>query len=257
MAEVERTFSVATRGVGLPDYSIAKPVGQVPVGPVYTSSDVGELAARLGSPVTHDRRGNVLWFDDFEGLLNKWDTIAGAGGSVSLSTTECRMGTQSCKIVTGAAAGSQIRASVAYPSQSKLGFEIAFRAMSPHVIGFRSIVYTGQQQQKFYIQLDIDEGTLEFYQEGFIWTNFASGLPTDFSNCFYIAKLVIDPVTGKYTRFVLNYQEYDLSSYISVAQDNLEPPRLVCHYIADSPGFCATDYVDGAIITGNEPDNVT
>ncbi|GAH92629.1 unnamed protein product, partial [marine sediment metagenome] len=43
-------YVVRTRGIGLPDYAQPKPVGSVPVGPIYTSTDVGELAARLGSP---------------------------------------------------------------------------------------------------------------------------------------------------------------------------------------------------------------
>lgn len=37
--------------------------------------DNAELAARLGSPVLFDRRGTVIFMDDFNCGVNHWDTV--------------------------------------------------------------------------------------------------------------------------------------------------------------------------------------
>jgi len=46
---------------GHPDYGQAGPTSLI-----ATVPDLGELAARLGSNNTWDRRGFILWYDDFE-----------------------------------------------------------------------------------------------------------------------------------------------------------------------------------------------
>jgi len=39
---------------------------------VYQMTDLGELAVRLGSIVTHDRRGDVIFLEDFEEGMGRW-----------------------------------------------------------------------------------------------------------------------------------------------------------------------------------------
>ncbi|GAH20805.1 unnamed protein product, partial [marine sediment metagenome] len=52
-------------------------------------------------PNTFDRRGNVVWYDDFEGVGKKWADfyVLDAGTSV-LSATRCYRGSQSMKMTT-------------------------------------------------------------------------------------------------------------------------------------------------------------
>ena len=62
-----------------------------------------ELAARLGSPDTFDRRGDVLWMDDFESGL-KWRTsLLGTGSLIDLTATMAASGGKCCRLVTGSA----------------------------------------------------------------------------------------------------------------------------------------------------------
>ena len=56
---------------------------------VFPVTDLGELAARLGSIVSHDRRGDVIWLDGFEDGLDKWQpTTSGSGAAVDLGDHE-------------------------------------------------------------------------------------------------------------------------------------------------------------------------
>jgi len=50
--------------------------------------DLAELAARLGSVNVYDRRGNIVWWDDFGRGMGAWFTAtSGTGAAVALSTT--------------------------------------------------------------------------------------------------------------------------------------------------------------------------
>ena len=84
---------------GTPDWGVT--AGAVTT---YQVTDLGELAVRLGSPISHDRRGDVIWWDDFECTLNKWQTVAnGAGSSVALSDARARNGRYSALLISGSA----------------------------------------------------------------------------------------------------------------------------------------------------------
>jgi hypothetical protein len=72
MPKLDRSYSVPTRGVGTPDYASPAAVGQTPSGNVYASSDVSELATRLRPLDTLDRRGNIIFYDDFRDGMEKW-----------------------------------------------------------------------------------------------------------------------------------------------------------------------------------------
>ncbi|GAI56753.1 unnamed protein product, partial [marine sediment metagenome] len=73
---------------GQPDfgmYQIAKTI--------YRLADMGELAVRLGSIVTHDRRGDVIWMDNFDSGIAKWYQFASDDdGLVEWSAERSRSG---------------------------------------------------------------------------------------------------------------------------------------------------------------------
>lgn len=58
-----------------PDWGVAS--GQLS----SPDSDMGELAARLGSPTVINRSGRVIWFDRFEAGLSNWYIEVGSAGA--------------------------------------------------------------------------------------------------------------------------------------------------------------------------------
>ncbi len=91
---------------------------------------LSETASRLGSIDTFDRRGQVLWMDDFEGGISKWTLSGDAGYTIAASTDYAESGLVSCKMVTNAVLNNyaQIARMMPIPSLSKIGCEFSFIA---------------------------------------------------------------------------------------------------------------------------------
>jgi hypothetical protein len=267
MAEVAKTFSVTSRGVGLPDYSVAKPVGQVPVGPIYTSSDTGELAARLGSPVTFDRRGNVIFYDNFEdGYDGKWNvsgTFPYPDGYPCLTIEPCRSGIKSVRLRSVAAVDAYMGLWRYLPILrfSKLGFEVSFTTAATYTYyQWQFTIWTGTQQIEGRIQLLPLENTLRLRTTGGVWQDidtdvqvFAGG------SLFNTVKMVIDPLSELYTRLIYNSTEYDTSLYSLPIVDSVIAAHLRLDFRVIATGGGAPDAAeanfDDVIVTQNEPDN--
>ncbi|GAJ22875.1 unnamed protein product, partial [marine sediment metagenome] len=96
-------------------------------------SDMAELATRLGSIVTFDRRGDVAFLDDYESGIEKWVESHAEGtewGTVGLSARAAESGSFSTKLVTkGTVDGyAQVIYTLPYwnPINGRLGVEIKF-----------------------------------------------------------------------------------------------------------------------------------
>ncbi|GAH47647.1 unnamed protein product, partial [marine sediment metagenome] len=62
---------------------------------------MGEIAARLGSIVTYDKRGDVVDFDNFEFPVLRWDiNVVGSESYARLDSAQCRSGAQCMKMFT-------------------------------------------------------------------------------------------------------------------------------------------------------------
>ncbi|GAI87669.1 unnamed protein product, partial [marine sediment metagenome] len=72
---------------------------------VASLADVGELAARLGSIVAQDRRGDVIFLEDFEAPILNWTGAGPDHGEVQrLYPDAACMGSQCVYLQTGATA---------------------------------------------------------------------------------------------------------------------------------------------------------
>lgn len=254
-------YTVKTRGIGLPDYSQAKPVGSVPVGPVYTSTDIAELAARLGSIDTFDRRGNVIFLDDFKDGIAKWGKAgSGAGEGIEWTAEYIGSGGFAAKLYTGDTLGNyaQMSTSLPYPVLSKLGFEVSYSIdwYLDHVSLLMHLA-TGTQLATAIIEWDRASGQcLYFGSDGNYHTLTPLMRLLTVKAHFNTAKLAIDPLTWEYVRFILNNTAYDLSNKAFRVVDSPAAPYLDCAVIiATNANHIATAYVDKAIITQNEPPN--
>ena len=226
---------------------------------VFEVTDVGELAARLGSPVTFDRRGDVLWLDTFDAGLEKWlATEQNSDDTVQLSSLHARSGRYCVNLSVGVGALAQafIRHRLPIIVLSNVGLEVAFET-SPSFGEFevRLAVWDGSFLTIYNILIDNVNDTLSYWDSSGSWVVFASGVTTpNLSTLFNHAKVVVNTNTRQYVRFLLNNSEYSLEEIdanvsVSGAVGRVEP-RLLHR---GQSGLSGDVWVDDPIVTQNEP----
>lgn len=239
---------------GHPDYG-----GASPLSTVYTLQDLAEHAVRLGSPVSFDRRGNVMWFDDFESGIQKWHGGGlGEGWAVAASAAAARNGAFSVKLTTGAVIDYAVELSHRwyFPALSKVGFEASFAIVdTSHTIEFTQYFFDGSHRHYGGLRYLPDDDKLQYYDENGDWQDLATGLDlVEYAEVFHTIKLVMDLSTHKYVRALLNDVEYDLSALnyqLSVADE--APVWYQQVLVATGANDNRSIYVDDVILTQNEP----
>lgn len=239
---------------GQPDYGmyqIAKTI--------YRLADMGELATRLGSIVTFDRRGDVVWLDDFESNINKWRIFGtGTGYSALLSSEAARSGGLSAKLVTGITASGHIYIAryLPYPVEGNVGSEFSFvnnTDLQYIILAFDC--YSGLENKEGAVRYRCSDEALDIYLPTVGFTEIATGIELVAATYFFhTLKLVVDLSTNKYVRLLLDSTSYDLSAYsISTAPSVIEPMWIfeitARNRVIGNEAF----YIDDVIITQNEP----
>ncbi len=259
MASVVKNWSVPTRGVGLPDYSVSAPTGSgVPQGSLYTNSDNGELATRLGAYNSIDRRGNVVLHDNFESGVEAWSAAlgAGAGAAKEWTTESFRSGGFSMKVSGGLATTTRVTRNWGVNRPNKAGIEFSFAGeFFNQMLG---INYYSDNVNLYFAAWAI------LAQQLMIWDR-TVGLIVVIPNMevlygdqtYNSVKLVWDTVTGAYTRVICNQLEVNISQYAAP----FLPAVLVGKYMVAefqiASRAAANDHVfiDDFIATVNEPEN--
>lgn len=223
-------------------------------------NDLGEVAARLGSITTYDRRGNVIWFDDFSKGLAAWigADAGGTGGSCVLSPDEPEWPPFSAKLTAGRSANGWARLVkyLAPPVAGRLGIEISvnFKTQFDYFQMFlqfwdgtttqQGSIFISDTDSKIYY-LDADNNRVEL---GAITSQI---LDIDYYNSL---KLVVDFSTTEYVRFLLNRVSYDMSGIELYNWVGGASPQMWLYMIIWSRSgendYC---YVDAVIATQNEP----
>lgn len=225
----------------------------------YRWAEFDELAARLGSIVTFDRRGDVIYLDTFEnGLISFAVTYSGLLASVGLSLERAKQGLFSCKLVPGSS--HDLYAGLIWygfqPLLSKLGAEISF-TVEDNISQYELSVYyyMGTNYYAFRIRWVRSSETLELYNHLGIWETVLSDVSLySYSSLFNTIKLVADPATAHYVRALINSQSVDLSAYYSGAWISGEQPQLRIEAVAyGTSEQNPTCYSDAFIVTQNEP----
>ena len=241
-------------GIGLPDwYNIKK------AGAISALGDLGELAVRLGSPVTFDRRGDVIFIDSFEEGLLKWSTeIVGSGAAVALSHDAARCGGWSCKLTAGAQEEESALIShyIPYPVLGRLGFECSF-AFDNQLkrLVMSAALYDGDEALTATVQYNYADKKLQYLGTDLAWHDVATGLDLYLAgNPFWIWKLVVDYSARKFVRLIMNNVEYDVSG-IAVAQAVSTVNPCLLFHVANYTlgGSTRIVYIDDVIVYQNEP----
>lgn len=237
---------------GYPDWG-----GAAPVVTVYSLQDLAELAARLGSIDTFDRRGNVVWFDDFESGIENWRRSGPGAYSIDWDSKYAKTGGFSCRITTDTGFPATISKYFGFPVLSAMGFEFSFS-------------YT-QNWQYLYLVIYLADGTnlsiaaVRYNAVTKMWQYMATdGSYQDIPGSSYTLspmveefdtmKLVADFITGKYSRLLVNSQVFDLSALsLRKYAAALTPSMSISITMEALPTGPAIGNIDDVIVTQNEP----
>jgi len=226
---------------------------------VGSLADMAELAARLGSVVTLDRRGDVIFFDDFEAPILNW---TGAGDGVAdeerLYPDKAFMGSQSAYLQTSGDIEDSayiVRRFHATPNQ-RYGIEARlFQIMADSYFDIALYIYTGSKIHKAEWRYDGEGSKLFIWDSTGNWKEIATGIKTlPIRNEWLPMKLVIDSLNWKYVRGLFLGYEYDLSGE-ATEEDNSEIPPCIELSLAvtNITGVTGRALFDNVIFTQNEP----
>jgi len=218
-----------------------------------------ELAARLGSVRTHDRRGGTYYTTSFEHGLADWGkTELGGGSSVRLSPLEYRTGGYSVRCRTGAV------------TPAEAGIRIKLPLLAPGGIGAACAWRSPEGVERFYTRMfwysedTALEASLEYCQEGGVlkigliaggWHILAEGLTLYPGTVpWHIMKLVVDFDTGYYVRAIVDRYEWDISAWPCVTVALLQRNTIAIDFVASNIVAVSRDtYIDDVVLTAGEP----
>ena len=223
---------------------------------------LAEVAARLGSIDTFDRRGEVIFLDDFESGLGKWEFSALSTGTYALSALCATSGALSCKLVTAAALNDTVEAIhyAPYRSLTKLSFELAI-AIGSNTKGkhdFRIAVNDGTNNIVGGICYDASTRKYQYLNSAGGFTDLATSKDFNQSTApsyiFSRVKVVVDPSNNKYVRAIINHDTYDMSQLALYAAASALVPYIYIQYKETATdGTAITSWIDDAILKQNEP----
>ena len=226
-----------------------------------------ELAARLGSPMLYERRGSMLYHDDYESPTLKFTTIipAGSTATATRSNDTAFMGTTSLKLVTGAVIQDFVAVRYIYMDfndKTKVGEMVSFASAQTQADGFWTIIvlmdfFDGLgNQYRAQINYVPGQGKLDLVTAGGVVVNISNTLSFTADVLSWCAvKLVVDLNKKQYVRFVIFGQAFDISGNamrLLVAPG--QPRRLeYSFYLRADQAVSKTVYVDNHIMTDSEP----
>ena len=224
---------------------------KVPVG-------IGELAARLGSPVSWERRGQVAQIVTFANGFGHMSRGASIGGGVSaLCPTVFQSDGYSCELTTGTG-GTQsaiITTSGDYSPADRVGFEVAFSLTTqPATIYFMLTVWDGTNVNHAYARINEATNKVQVKNSALVYVDAGDFVPVPLLGLFYSVRLVVDLATKRYVRLLVTGTEYDLSDIACWSGADASGPAFSFSvWPVHDAAVNTTMYLDRMIITTNEP----
>lgn len=229
-----------------------------PLSTLYTLEDMAELAARLGSVVTHDRRGNVIWIDDFQSGVEKWYHTPAFGASFTWSAAKPYHGGFSARLQTGNTEYDEAKIDMTrpFPVLSRMGFEFAFSCNQylTHV-QLSAYLADGTNMHRARIRWVSATKTWQYRDSRYAWKDLTPihNLPMGETN-FAIVKLVADYSAEEYLRLIANNISYDLSGEgYSKLGSGLGPYIYLEYVVETNADYSAVLNLGYFILTTNEP----
>jgi len=239
---------------GLPDYGIYTQKTTT-----FALEDMAELAVRLGSVVSFDRRGDLIWFDDFRSGVMKWFySGTGGRGSAVWTSNRARNGGFSCLVTTGNVAEdyAQIAHRSPYQVLGKLGVEASFTLDDNMAEYFLELVlYDGVDYYTAKVILDPTTDELKVGDNAGFHVVGEGVAPFISDYLFNTMKIVGDfGDDKKYLRLIFNELSYDISAYSLAFAPDPTGDHLAANFkVQTNVNDAKHIYVTDVIITQNEP----
>ncbi|MBA7472202.1 MAG: hypothetical protein GH156_00560 [Dehalococcoidia bacterium] len=226
---------------------------------VYGEIDTSELAVRLGSIVSYDRRGDVVWLDDFNSGLAEWELESwGLGKEIAISAVTARSAGFSCKLTAGSddLHAATIRHILPFPVLSKLGFEFSFTYSNPFkFLELGCYLYFSTYALVALIKYTPETMKLQYQEDAIAWRDIATNVQFLTSDrLFNTMKLVVDAEAETFVRLLVNDAAYPLADIpIYKTFFGWIPRGSMDIYLEGRALENDIMYIDDVIITQNEP----
>jgi len=223
------------------------------------SLGAAELAARLGSIVTYDRRGDVVLLEDFEGAAGRWDNWQyGDLYDGAISAEKAHSGSFSYKLPLPAGAGSwgYIDTMISLPVLGSIGVEFSFAGIANiQYLDLELYLCDGAKYYYPFVRIQPQDNTISLCDEHYDLQVIDDDLYLfDGDMCWHTLKVVYDWGNGKYKRLLIDGKTYDLSGYGFYWGAATDHPSLELGISAYNNTVLAQEiYFDDVIITQNEP----
>ncbi len=239
---------------GAPDYSNVNVAA-----PLHRLDDLGEAVVRLGSIVTHDRAGRVVFLDKFEYGLSDWQiALSGTDAEICLVSTPFRSGPFSVRFTAGSDASRQAKLfrKFPYPQLGKYGLEFSWKPEShTSIVAGKLIKHDDTYDREFAFRYILDDQTLSIRDSDGVWQTIDDGLYLDYQYApFHTFKIVGDLETLEFVRLIVNENVYtDLPYYAYPYAADDGPNVRVDIIVNGDEGFNGFSYIDDVILTQSEP----
>ena len=221
----------------------------------------GRLYTMPSGPLTLDRCGRVVWYDDMESNINHYSvSLSPWGGLAEISPASSHNGFSCLRLYTEGSSGAITQVQKRFPELTKghIGAEVHL-ALGVDMMreGLRLDHYTGYRVRHYGLRFDITGpnflSLFGMYGNNDWYDGPDPGLYADLTT-YQALKLVIDLDTGYYDRLLINDHQIDLSSYATYAEDSIDPPGVVLTLFAEHRGDgSGSAYFDELIMTDQEP----
>lgn len=226
---------------------------------VFALSDMAELAARLGSIVTFDRRGDVVWLDDFLYDMNNWTLVNSSSETATWVTTESLYSGHSVKLLanTDPTTLVGIIRKNPLPVDTRIGIEFAFLP-NANVQRVRLLItlYDGATSYSVDVYITLNAQTITYYDDGGNYVVLASGVKLiQDGTCWHFFKLVLDLETKAHVRLLVDNVEYSMAGLGIKSAASASTPTLevTVEQVANNAAAGPACYVTNIICTQNEP----
>lgn len=239
---------------GAPDYSNVSAAQ-----PLHRLDDMAELAARMGSPVTHDRAGSVIFIETFSKGLGAWETTgAGSDNDVILVSTPFRSGPFSCRLVAGdnGTGSAKLFRKFPYPVLNKYALEFSVKLGTGTGDFLWTLAYhDGTDEHNYTMKYMVAEEEIWIKGATGAYSVLVEDLPLQFLySPFQTIKMVVDLENDLFVRLIVNQEVYLIPTYPAYVFETADSPNVrVDLQQRVTVGGNPYSHVDDVILTQNEP----